>query len=111
MTVCRFNAPVWRFGGTVRLVVWRAALGEAARFIFAPGRRGEDSTGVADEDVVQDEPAAGESARDAREADIAQIAGALREIVSELKEVNISLRAIARSQAQQATTQKRPQKP
>lgn len=38
---------------------------------------------------------------------LAEIAKALGEIVSELKEVNTSLRAIARSQAQQ-TTQKRP---
>jgi hypothetical protein len=39
---------------------------------------------------------------------LAQIAKALAEIVSELKEVNTSLKAIARSQAQRAT-QKRPQ--
>jgi cell division protein ZapA (FtsZ GTPase activity inhibitor) len=39
---------------------------------------------------------------------LAEIAKALREVVAELKEVNTSLRAIARSQAQQAT-QKRPQ--
>ena len=45
---------------------------------------------------------------DTREAYLAEIAKALGEIVSELKEVNTSLRAIARSQAQQAT-QKRPQ--
>jgi uncharacterized protein YoxC len=37
---------------------------------------------------------------------LAEVAKALAEIVSELKEVNTSLRAIARSQAQQ-TTQKR----
>ena len=46
--------------------------------------------------------------RDEREEYLAEIARALAEIVSELKEVNTSLRAIARSQAQQAT-QKRPQ--
>lgn len=45
---------------------------------------------------------------DERDEYLAQIARALGEIVSELKEVNTSLRAIARSQAQQAT-QKRPQ--
>ena len=45
---------------------------------------------------------------DEREAYLAEIAKALGEIVSELKEVNTSLKAIARSQAQQAT-QKRPQ--
>lgn len=44
---------------------------------------------------------------DEREAYLAEIAKALAEIVLELKEVNTSLRAIARSQAQQAT-QKRP---
>jgi len=45
---------------------------------------------------------------DVREVALAEIARALAEIVSELKEVNTSLRAMARSQAQQAT-QKRPQ--
>ncbi len=38
---------------------------------------------------------------------LAEIAKALRALVAELKEVNTSLRAIARSQAQQAT-QKHP---
>ncbi len=46
---------------------------------------------------------------DAREAYLAEIARALAEIVSELKEVNTSLRAIARSQAQQATQKRPPQ--
>jgi hypothetical protein len=46
---------------------------------------------------------------DAREAYLAEIAKALAEIVSELKEVNTSLRAIARSQAQQATQKRPPQ--
>jgi len=45
---------------------------------------------------------------DTREAYLAEIAKALGEIVSELREINTSLRAVARSQAQQAT-QKRPQ--
>jgi hypothetical protein len=45
---------------------------------------------------------------DERVVYLAEIARALGEIVSELKEVNTSLRAIARSQAQRAT-QKRPQ--
>jgi hypothetical protein len=45
---------------------------------------------------------------DERDVYLAEIAKALAEIVSELKEVNTSLRAIARSQAQR-TTQKRPQ--
>lgn len=45
---------------------------------------------------------------DGREVYLAEIARALAEIVSELKEANTSLRAIARSQAQRAT-QKRPQ--
>lgn len=45
---------------------------------------------------------------DAGAVHLAEIAKALGEIVSELKEVNSSLRAIARSQAQRAT-QKRPQ--
>lgn len=45
---------------------------------------------------------------DEREVYLAEIARALAEIVSELKEVNTSLRAVARSQAQQST-QKRPQ--
>ena len=40
---------------------------------------------------------------DTREAYLAEIAKALAEVVSELKEVNTSLRAIARSQAQRAT--------
>ena len=40
---------------------------------------------------------------DARAEYLAEIAKALGEIVSELREVNTSLRAIARSQAQQAT--------
>jgi hypothetical protein len=44
---------------------------------------------------------------DQGEVYLAEIAKALAEIVSELKEVNTSLRAIARSQAQRAT-QKRP---
>lgn len=47
---------------------------------------------------------------DEREAYLAEIARALALIVSELKEVNTSLKAIARSQAQQAT-HKRPQQP
>ncbi|MBV8859461.1 MAG: hypothetical protein JOZ02_21190 [Acidobacteria bacterium] len=55
---------------------------------------------------------AGEAGRpteaDGREVYLAEIAKALGEVVSELKEVNTSLRAIARSQAQRAT-QKRPQ--
>jgi hypothetical protein len=50
----------------------------------------------------------GQSEADGREAYLAEIARALGELVSELKEVNTSLRAIARSQAQRAT-QKRPQ--
>ena len=66
---------------------------------------------MADEEVVQNGPGADAPARGARDADLAEITRALREIVSELKEVNVSLRSIARSQAQQATTQKRPQKP
>lgn len=45
---------------------------------------------------------------DKREVYLSEIAKALAEIVSELKEANISLKAIARSQAQRAT-QKRPQ--
>jgi hypothetical protein len=45
---------------------------------------------------------------DERDVHLAKIAKALAELVSELREVNTSLRAIARSQAQQAT-QKRPQ--
>ncbi len=45
---------------------------------------------------------------DAGAEHLAEIAKALGEIVSELKEVNTSLKAIARSQAQQAT-HKRPQ--
>lgn len=56
-----------------------------------------------------------EGERDARrpepdggEAHLAQIAKTLAEIVVELKEVNTSLRAIARSQAAQQATQKRP---
>ena len=40
---------------------------------------------------------------------LAEIARALGEIVSELKEVNTSLRAIARSQAQRATQKRPPQ--
>jgi hypothetical protein len=53
--------------------------------------------------------AAGRGAEaDTGEVYLAEIARALAEIVSELKEVNTSLRAIARSQAQRAT-QKRPQ--
>lgn len=44
------------------------------------------------------------------EARLAEIAEALREVVRELKEVNTSLKAIARSQAQRAT-QKRPNNP
>lgn len=43
-------------------------------------------------------------------AELAEIAKAIRELVAELKEANVSLRAIARSQAQQAT-QKRPHNP
>lgn len=50
----------------------------------------------------------GRSEADGREVYLAEIARALGELVSELKEVNTSLRAIARSQAQRAT-QKRPQ--
>ena len=46
---------------------------------------------------------------DEREAYLAEIARALAEIVSELKEVNTSLRAIARSQAQRATQKRPPQ--
>ena len=41
---------------------------------------------------------------------LAEITKALAEIASELKEVNTSLRAIARSQAQQATQKRPPQK-
>ena len=82
-------------------------MGEAARFIFAPGRRGKVYPQVAEEEAVKGEPRAGEPAR---EADLAEILKALREIVSELKDVNTSLRAIARSQAHQAT-QKRQQNP
>ena len=40
---------------------------------------------------------------DVRAEHLAEIAKALGEIVSELREVNTSLRAIARSQAQQST--------
>jgi hypothetical protein len=76
--------------------VRRAALGEAARLPFERLMR-------ADEEEAGRRVEAGE-----REAYLAEIARALAEIVSELKEVNTSLRAIARSQAQQAT-QKRPQ--
>jgi cell division protein ZapA (FtsZ GTPase activity inhibitor) len=43
------------------------------------------------------------------EAHLAQIAKALEELVVELKEVNTSLRAIARSQAQRATQKRPPQ--
>jgi hypothetical protein len=43
------------------------------------------------------------------EAHLAQIAKALGEIVVELREVNTSLRAIARSQAQRATQKRPPQ--
>lgn len=43
------------------------------------------------------------------EAHLAQIAKALAEIVAELKEVNTSLKAIARSQAQRATQKRPPQ--
>lgn len=43
------------------------------------------------------------------ETHLAQIAKALGEIVVELKEVNTSLRAIARSQAQRATQKRPPQ--
>ncbi|MBV9926153.1 MAG: hypothetical protein JOZ96_14130 [Acidobacteria bacterium] len=46
---------------------------------------------------------------DRQEVYLAEIAKALGEIVSELKEVNTSLRAIARSQAQQATQKRPPQ--
>ena len=42
-------------------------------------------------------------------AHLAQIAKALAEIVAELKEVNTSLKAIARSQAQRATQKRPPQ--
>lgn len=59
----------------------------------------------------EDEEEAGGEGRgeaDGQEVYLAQIARALGELVSELKEVNTSLRAIARSQAQRAT-QKRPQ--
>ena len=44
---------------------------------------------------------------DEREVYLAEIARALAEIVSELREVNTSLKAIARSQAAQQATQKR----
>lgn len=47
---------------------------------------------------------------DEGEARLAEIAEALRAVVRELKEVNTSLKAIARSQAQRAT-QKRPSNP
>jgi hypothetical protein len=57
-----------------------------------------------------------ESDRDGRragsnngEAHLAEIAKALGEIVAELKELNTSLRAIARSQAQRATQKRPPQ--
>ena len=93
------------FGGTSQTRCVRAALGEAARFIFVPVRSGKGLTKVSDEEAVKAEPLAVEPAR---EAELAEILKALREIVSELKDVNTSLRAIARSQAHQAT-QKRPQ--
>ncbi|HEX8118588.1 MAG TPA: hypothetical protein VF521_15030 [Pyrinomonadaceae bacterium] len=54
-------------------------------------------------------PPARRTEADPREAYLAEIAKALAEIVSELKEVNTSLRAIARSQAQQATQKRPPQ--
>ena len=62
---------------------------------------------------VEDEEGGGRPARsteaDTREAYLAEIAKALGQVVSELKEVNTSLRAIARSQAQQATQKRPPQ--
>ena len=75
-------------------------MGEAARLPFAP--RG----------LMSEEDEEGGRAGPRTEADegaeyLAEIAKALGEIVSELREVNTSLRAIARSQAQQ-TAQKRP---
>lgn len=79
---------------------WRAALGEAARLSFARLMRTDE------EEESRDGQSAG---ADAREAHLAEIARALNEIVSELKEVNTSLRAIARSQAAQQATQKRTQ--
>ena len=42
-------------------------------------------------------------------AHLAQIAKALEQLVAELKEVNTTLRAIARSQAMQATQKRPPQ--
>jgi len=55
----------------------------------------------------EDEEGGPRAEADVRAEYLAEIAKALGEIVSELREVNTSLRAIARSQAQQAT-QKRP---
>jgi hypothetical protein len=61
---------------------------------------------MADEEGDRGVPRAGS---DGGEAHLAQIAKALAEIVSELKEVNTSLKAIARSQAQRATQKRPPQ--
>jgi len=59
------------------------------------------------EEDAEDGRAGRQTEADAGAGHLAEIAKALGEIVSELKEVNTSLKAIARSQAQRAT-QKRP---
>jgi hypothetical protein len=80
-------------------------LGEAARFPFAESGGGRFMRA----DEGGDEPTGRRTEADGREVYLAEIARALAEIVSELKEVNTSLRAIARSQAQQATQKRPPQ--
>lgn len=87
--------------------LWAGRFGGGGPLYFCAGRAREGPTRVSDEEVVKGEPQAGAQAR---EADLAEIAKALREIVNELKEVNTSLKAIARSQAHQAT-QKRQHNP
>ena len=60
-------------------------------------------------DEGENDPIGRRTKADEREVYLAEIAKALAEIVSELKEVNTSLRAVARSQAQQATQKRPPQ--
>lgn len=106
MTERGFNAACpMSFGGNESGLFWvrRVALGEATRLPFLwPEARTL---------MQEDEEAGGRTSQSAGDAEnrahLAEIAKALVEIVSELKEVNTSLRAIARSQAQRAT-QRRP---
>jgi hypothetical protein len=84
-------------------MVKRAALGEAARFPFALGGGGRLMRTEGEEGGREGRRAVA----DERDVYLAEIARALAEIVSELKEANTSLKAIARSQAQRAT-QRRP---